>query len=1189
MKRFLPLLLLACSTILAAPSFATQIAQNNQHPLSAAKGGKPALQLFFGDFDFPAAAAGAEALLKQNPRDITALFVRMEAAELQERPDLVLDSALRLCALPSGSAVQELASNRVLQHAGNTKSFNSMTRRLKAVATLNNGCTFNLRLALVAAAMDGQSKIDLDQATRSAGLITRWRIAGPFGNYSNVDFERRWAPELDQLSRQQYPAAPENLKKKVPSGADASPSVVERFWFRDGMLALPQYLSAPGVFYAAGQFEVPKSQPLQLELLSPGSSAIFIDGKEVLLQDSRYAAGPNRTSAVLQLPAGHHRVLVKFTAEAAPLSVAFHPRFVSAKTKTLQPAMAQYVEALNDWFRGDFIALDRQLQSGSALHPELVQYLHALLYSSAEDHSSRADAAWKALATSRPSAVLARIRAAEGAAARGQTDDLKQDVMSILAERPESEAALQMAFDFSRAQTEGPALMARLLELHPSCARLAEAVKFYSSTAEQDKARDLEQRLPACAPESLQYARTLADSGRHSAAAAWLQQLIVGNPLNRAARRLLVEELVLSNQPGAAALQARQLHELAPDSCSYARLAQDPLVVQDSRSPRADGFTPGREFYVPWRRDGLELVRRTAQRSFSGGPAVVLLADKVIEVQRSGAVSVYLHRITRPLNKDGISRYGEIALPRSADLLELRTIKPSGQVIEPEPAQQKSTISMPALEPGDAIEEEYVLHYSDLEQTPASAASLTFGSFDAPVLYSRLVLLSAPEAKIDVREQAGPPQPLVGGAAESVVRIWERENISQTIAEPYLPSVTLLPTVTVASEDKSRDRLRDQLIEATRPGVRVNESLASLPLPQNASEVERARQLYRFVTTKIDSTGPDWATSTPEDTLQNGQGSRTSTLLALARAAGLKAGLLLARKVDQKCGREGDHSCYTEPLVRFWLGHNDPIDVDAETDDLAFGAVSPALETREALFVPLTDEDEKRPEFVALNVRFAGEKSVAEGELSLSNGDLVAELDIRLGTARAQEVRSLLRSASARERQGFFEQLALRIFPGAAAVSGSAAHEDDPEQSLEILLHCTVPQFIARQSGAVDIDQLVPALGLRSLYAKTPLRKFPLYIDSLFFESTTFHLHLPPGVEVRSAPSEFAEKSEFGEYSVRFAQSGQQLDVRREFRIPAQVVSPEKYLAFARFARHIDEAEHQRISLQIGRDLSALH
>ena len=346
---------------------------------------------------------------------------------------------------------------------------------------------------------------------------------------------------------------------------------------------------------------------------------------------------------------------------------------------------------------------------------------------------------------------------------------------------------------------------------------------------------------------------------------------------------------------------------------------------------------------------------------------MILLSDKVVRIRRDGPVSVYLHRIARPLNKEGISRYGEVTLPHGADLLELRTIKASGEIIEPELAQQKPTISMPALEPGDAIEEEYVLHYAELEQMPESAGTHTFGSFAAPILHSRLVLLSPADATVSLREQAGPPLPLVGENNGMVIRIWERDNIAQTIAESFLPAVNLLPTVTIASAEKTSARLRDQLIDASRAGLHVNEAAAELHLSQAGGDAEKAKRLYRFVTSKIDSTGPDWAANPAEDTLANGQGSRTMALLALARAVGLRAELLLARKIEQSCGKE--LSCYTEPLVRFWLPNGESVDVDAESDDLPFGAIPPSLDTREAHLVPLLPEEEKKPEIVALNPR----------------------------------------------------------------------------------------------------------------------------------------------------------------------------------------------------------------------------
>ena len=113
-------------------------------------------------------------------------------------------------------------------------------------------------------------------------------------------------------------------------------------------------------------------------------------------------------------------------------------------------------------------------------------------------------------------------------------------------------------------------------------------------------------------------------------------------------------------------------------------------------------------------------------------------------LQPDGDVSIYTHRVTRLLNKNGIVRLGEVVLPRGADLLELRTIKQSGEMVEPELAQQKPTVSMPALEPGDSIEEEYVTHYSIEDAALDDAAGFTFGSFTAPILHARFVLI-APE------------------------------------------------------------------------------------------------------------------------------------------------------------------------------------------------------------------------------------------------------------------------------------------------------------------------------------------------------------------------------------------------------------------------------------------------------------
>ncbi|HEX9254247.1 MAG TPA: hypothetical protein VF938_01830, partial [Candidatus Angelobacter sp.] len=469
-------------------------------PAQPDKAGDTLLRKFFSDFNLPAAAEDANMRLRQTPHLAVALFVRMETAELQERPEVVLDSALRLCALRTSPEMQDVASSRVLQHAGNTLVFNSVLRRVKSAVAVQNRCTFNLRLALVAAAWDGAS-VDLDQAARSAGLLTHWRIVGPFGKYNNVDFERRWTPETEQSLQPRYPLdSKSNVLRndhRMHGGAKANPSaaiVPERFWFRNGMITMPEYFPSSSVFYAAGDVELAATTRWRVDVLSSGSYEVFVDGKPALLHDALYAAGSSRDSGSLPLTAGQHRILVKFTPDAAPLSVAVHPEFTSParNPSSLAQPVQEYAQALIFYFRGGLTGMENALHGGALRNAGSSQYLHALLYSAAEDHSPRADAAWKTVAAAQSSALLARLRVAESAAER-QQETARPDVMALLAERPQSETALQLAFNLSRRnQVEAPELLSRLLELHPSCARLAEGIKFFSSAAEQDKARRLE-------------------------------------------------------------------------------------------------------------------------------------------------------------------------------------------------------------------------------------------------------------------------------------------------------------------------------------------------------------------------------------------------------------------------------------------------------------------------------------------------------------------------------------------------------------------------------------------------------------------------------------------------------------------------------------------------------------------------
>src|SRR5207248_5609348 len=88
--------------------------------------------------------------------------------------------------------------------------------------------------AMLAAALDGLPHESPQAWARSAGIVTEWRVAGPFGRLPNVDFDRPWPPEQN-------------------GAALASQSVGEPFDFPDGLVEPPNYFENRGVFYASAE------------------------------------------------------------------------------------------------------------------------------------------------------------------------------------------------------------------------------------------------------------------------------------------------------------------------------------------------------------------------------------------------------------------------------------------------------------------------------------------------------------------------------------------------------------------------------------------------------------------------------------------------------------------------------------------------------------------------------------------------------------------------------------------------------------------------------------------------------------------------------------------------------------------------------------------------------------------------
>jgi hypothetical protein len=1167
-------------------SLAASAANSPAHAPAAASMAA-ARQAFFERSQLGAARAQAQAVLRANPHNLEALFLEMEAAALEADNAGALGAALRLCELPRWRQRDDrvaIAAARVLDMAANTPEFRAAVPRIRKLLTRRHTQSNWLRAALVAAAADGLPGLDLLQTAHEAGLLTDWRAAGPFGEYPNLDFDRRWAPEEDGLA--------------LPmSGARA----VEKFRFEDGTFRLPGYFDRGGVFYAAAEVTTPAAGRWVLRAESAGTLDVFVDGVSALRKDDRPRATPEIAAAAVHMKAGRHRVLVKFLPSALPFRIALLPPGPGGETgvpgKIGYAPEAAYVAAEVQYWRGDYAGALAALRAARARHEFAAgDFLMYQAWNHADAGSPEAASLLDACLWLAPEALLADYELAAHAAASSHTEEALRRVRRVLDGRQDFAPAQHLLGEMAirlHWPVRAVSAIEILLRLHPSCDTLLEAQHFFASHARFDQAHRITRELENCAPDSLSYLRTLSEQGEHGQAAEAAQALVTRHPLDRDARKWLARELALAGQGPAAAKAMRDLAALAPNSTRYremaARAGRDPNTLLDDETTRTAQFAMGEPFYSALRRDGIAMARQTAERRFSGGPAVRILDDQAARLWPDGSVSLYVHKLTRVLDRGGVETYGEVALPRGAEVLELRTIKEDGGIAEPELAQPKATISMPGLLPGDAVDEEYVVHDpgGGIAAHPG-AFRHTFGSFRAPVMYSRFAVITPRDDARRIEASNGAPSPTITQAALTTTHLWERNDIAQSAPETTSASGDLLPAVRLEPAlpdgwDEVRRHDLNALVDAIRIGPRVEQAAAGVT---GADDEARARGLYRKVVSSIRSASGTFDAAVPsaEETLAAGAGSRTAALLAIARAAGLKADLVLARNAGVVLAGQAPWpslDVYTRPLVRFRFADKDVI-ADAETEGLAFGALPPSVERHDALLVSPDRGRRDGSALLQLPDSAVADQSVARGEVTLdTEGNLSAQLTIVLGAWRGAQMRSILGGIEPAQRGQFYQQLAARIFPGAEDVSGTARNERDPDHPLELAIRCRVPRFVNFARGAVEIDQLAPALGLKKMYGGGGARRFPLYLDTPLIEITTFRLHLPPGVEVTHTAGDLDLASEFGRYQASFRQiEPGLLEIRRAFQIPVQIVPPDRYAEFAKFTGQIDELERQRLTLE---------
>ncbi|PYY17724.1 MAG: hypothetical protein DMG61_01895 [Acidobacteria bacterium] len=138
--------------------------------------------LLFTKSDLTAALRAGATELKRSPHDMNAHFVHMEAARLGLRNREELRSAI---AVLREAGVEDprarIAAARIRELAANTPQFRAVLPEIAELLARDTPYAVILSDAVLAAAADGTV---LPGHIRLARRVTKWQIAGPFGNHS---------------------------------------------------------------------------------------------------------------------------------------------------------------------------------------------------------------------------------------------------------------------------------------------------------------------------------------------------------------------------------------------------------------------------------------------------------------------------------------------------------------------------------------------------------------------------------------------------------------------------------------------------------------------------------------------------------------------------------------------------------------------------------------------------------------------------------------------------------------------------------------------------------------------------------------------------------------------------------------------------------------------------------------------
>ncbi|HVY45869.1 MAG TPA: DUF3857 domain-containing protein, partial [Minicystis sp.] len=331
--------------------------------------------------------------------------------------------------------------------------------------------------------------------------------------------------------------------------------------------------------------------------------------------------------------------------------------------------------------------------------------------------------------------------------------------------------------------------------------KLAARIKQLDVDSEVDFQRAMDRRDYAAAAKELQrlgrarkdrrdIAARLADvatrAGRSKESLAKLEAAVKKSPEDGAARLALADARLARGDRKALSNALVEAIQKGADTADL----RDAIELVDGIDELSAYRLDGRRVIADFERAKVEMP----------GTAARVLDYSAIWVHTDGSARMLEHEIIRIQSREGIQEHAEQRLPRGL-VLNMRTIKKDGTILDPEFVEGKQTVTMPHLEVGDYIETESI---TQLRGDGAGGKIFEgprwfFREEKIPYFRSEFVVISPKTRPLDVETTgAGVPKPTITESGALVTRRWRVDKSPALPEEPAMaPIQEFLPSVRI--------------------------------------------------------------------------------------------------------------------------------------------------------------------------------------------------------------------------------------------------------------------------------------------------------------------------------------------------------------------------------------------------------